>query len=795
MLLPILAALALQQGGVPSRPDSTAVDTIPGRPAAVHADSAAADSARQARRRRRPPRSIPLTPELERTAFVDPAARTLLHRAREARLLQDTSLVAYDATAYQRVSVGLGVRRLARDRLLFRQEEAVRVQWHRDRGAMAEVLGFRRAVPIGGDDVDVGMGGDVPIPYVPGQESLWIGTTVAKVELDDREPVHPLVPGAEAYYRYATGDSLSLRLPDGRTIRLRELRVRPREPRWNLFVGSLWFDVDNAQLVRAVYRLATPIEIWQVAAEDDDPDDDDVPRLVRTLLNPMRATLRAVTVEYGLEGGRFWLPRLQSLEAEAEVAFMRVPVRFEQSFRYASVNGTVEVPEPPAQADSARASITFSLTVGGDERRAGDSLRTGRDSLRAAREAECARTGYRTSHTRRLDGSVPVTVRIPCDTVALANSPALPGSIYDPKEELFGDDLRDLLVREALALGAQAGWAPQLPVVRWGVGDGMLRYNRVEGLAPAVRVDQQLGAGYAASAIARLGFADLEPTGELSLARDDGRRQLRGTAYRRLVAANDWGDPLGFGASLQALLFGRDDGLYYRAWGAELSGDASAMLADGGGRLTWRLFAERQGEAERETNFSVARWFNGNDFPPNILAEEMTVLGFGWRYVRTFGFDPNRLRTFLVLRGEGGTADAAFARGLADVTVTHPIGRRLEGALTLSAGSSTGRVPVQRLFYLGGPWSVRGLRAGTAAGDAFWLARGELAYGSIAARPVLFYDVGWAGPRGDWRHPGTPLSGAGIGMSVLDGLLRVDLSRGIQPEQRTRLDVYLEGRF
>src|SRR5690606_28490598 len=147
-------------------------------------------------------------------------------------------------------------------------------------------------------EIDTDAGASVPIPYLPGQETLWIGTGLAEVEVNDRGPVNPLALGAEAYYRYASGDSLSLRLPDGRQIRLHELKIRPREPRWNVSVGSLWFDFENAQLVRAVYRLATPIDIWKVAEEDGD---DDVPGVVKAVLNPMRATVKAVTVEYGLE--------------------------------------------------------------------------------------------------------------------------------------------------------------------------------------------------------------------------------------------------------------------------------------------------------------------------------------------------------------------------------------------------------------------------------------------------------------------------------------------------------------
>ncbi len=52
---------------------------------------------------------IPLTDALRASAFKDPAARDLLLRARVARLKQDLALASYDATTYQRISVGLGL--------------------------------------------------------------------------------------------------------------------------------------------------------------------------------------------------------------------------------------------------------------------------------------------------------------------------------------------------------------------------------------------------------------------------------------------------------------------------------------------------------------------------------------------------------------------------------------------------------------------------------------------------------------------------------------------------------------
>ena len=101
---------------------------------------------------------------------------------------------------------------------------------------------------------------------------------------------------------------------------------------------------------------------------------------------------------------------------------------------------------------------------------------------------------------------------------------------------------------------------------------------------------------------------------------------------------------------------------------------------------------------------------------------------------------------------------------------------------------------MQRFWYLGGLETVRGQAPGTSAGDAYWLGRAELAYGFRAARPVVFFDMGWAGERRDWSRPGRPLSGAGVGASFLDGLIRFDVAKGITPRRGVRVDFYVAAR-
>jgi hypothetical protein len=726
------------------------------------------------RRQSRLAKKLPLTPAVLATAFKDPAARELLLRARAARLSQDTSLTGYIANGYERMSIGMGFKRIGRNRLLLRSERASRVTWQRGKGAIVDVKGARTAMPIldGIDhDADGDMGMDeMDIPYLPGRETLWIGSGMAKADVSDDEIIHPLASGAEAYYTYESGDSVGFQLPGGQKIELRELRIRPRQPKWNVAVGSLWFDASTAQLVRAVYRMAQEMDIMAVAKEEDDEDpEDDIPGWVKPMILPMRANVSAITVEYGLHEGRFWLPRSQTIEAEAQVSFMHVPFRLEQHYTYDAVNGSEPMVELTVAAlDTATDSVS-------------------RAARRARHESECKegteRVRTRTSH----EDNLVVLMRVPCDTAALTHSSELPKSIYDEGEQVFGSAERDALVSEALTLGAQPGFNPQPPVVRWGLA--YTRFNRVEGVSSAVGVDQVLGGGYSAHALFRLGVADLSPNGELSLDRTNGRSTVGVGVYRRLVAANDWGDPLGFSSSLSALLFGRDEGFYYRTWGAELAGRKTYGLIH-----DWRLFAEQEFDAAVHTEFAIAHPGGVKGDLTNIDAVNGNVVGLAVAHHSSIGLDPHGFRALTDLKLEGAAGTFDYSRGLIQTTMSHGIGG-LDAALTLGGGTSGGHVPLQKQFFLGGVQTVRGQRAGAAIGDSFWMSSLEIGSRSIGFRKIVFGDLGWAGSRDDFAHPGRPLSGAGVGASFMDGLVRLDLAKGIYPEKSFRANLYVEARF
>ena len=779
------------------------------------------------------------------SAFGSPEARATFERAREARERQDSALRSYRATTTQRMSVHMGARRLGLEKLLFRGENVAEISWRREVGVRVRPVGSRMTVPMA-DEVDGDFVSAVSIPYFPGREQLWFPSSdfgVVKTDVDERDIIHPLARGAERFYRYDTGDSADIRLPDGRVIKLRELRITARKPDWRTFVGSFWFDRDGGQLVRAAYRLATEIDIWGVANEEVKKDllenatldpirdsvmrarlprdvyvkdstararvgkgqeqDDEVPAWVSATMRPMRAKLDAITVEYALYKGKFWLPRAHSATASADVMFMRIPFRMDEKFSYDDVDGDFALaPVPPArnrfEAGPGRDStnvdldngVEVSVSAGGKRRVQTDSAR--RDSLERRRHGPGKVTQCRTDSTwvrveERFDRSLRMAYDMPCDMDRLAKSPALPAATASD-EELF--DLRSAeQLANALSMGLQVPWVPQLPTIR--TGSDLFRYNRIEGLSGGVEVKQVLGAGYTLRGVGRIGHADLHANGEFALSRTNGARTITAGVYHRLSAVNpEWAGALTFGTSLPALLYGRDEGFYYRNYGVEL-GERREQRR---GALEYRLFVERQwtaGDSSVVNTFSFARALNGRRFASFLQAEPGDFAGVSATWSRAILDRPGGVRLVGITRAEAATGTFEYARGSFESTISRPLFGRAAAALTGAIGSSLGRVPFQRGYAVGGLRTVRGQLPGTQTGDAFWFSRAELGTRGGAFRPVAFFDVGWAGSRKTFGQV-QPQRGAGIGFGLLDGLMRFDIARGLYPSKGWRLDLYFD---
>jgi hypothetical protein len=445
---------------------------------------------------------------------------------------------------------------------------------------------------------------------------------------------------------------------------------------------------------------------------------------------------------------KFWLPRFQTMTAIGEAAMMRLPLTFEQRYDYTNINALeapTALPAPTIRCDSSN----------------------NRSQLR-----------------RRFGGAVRVLTTVTCDTQQLLNSTSLPASIYSEEEAALAASRSQL--EKLFDKQLQAKFAPRWPSLHFGFGDGLVRYNRVEGLSPGVGLLQQIGNGLSLDGVVRMGTADRKLNGELALSRTDGSRTLRVGGYQRLSAANDWGVPLSVGSSIQAFAFGRDEGFYFRSSGVE-------FIASGAGNpsLEFRFFNEVHRAAVVETQYSLS----GSLRDANIVADRGTVSGASVWLHHSLGTGPALFRLLTDVRAEHGVGDFNFGRGLLDVTVSRGLLGVASGALTLSTGSSVGTVPAQRAFYLGGTQSVRGQPAGVMLGDAFWMARMELGLASVTVKPLIFGDAGWAGSRDDWSRQARAATGVGVGVSLFDGAIRMDLARGRYPGTAWRFASYFEGRL
>ena len=752
-------------------------------------------------------------------------APALLARARAARLRVDSALQSYDALARERFTLSLSIRGSARERVLTRDESAGRVRWTRERGVRVDVLGRRRVSnsPFGdggGQSADA----SIPVPYFPGKEPLWgIGSAFISTTTDDQRTVHPLAIGAESFYRYAMGDSVSIRLPDGSRIVLHELRATPRSASWRVLSASLWFESGTAQLVRAAYRYSTPIDLLFEARKNPDPANRPS-RWLSLVASPLRATLEAVTVESGLFEGRYWLPRQQVADFRVDAPSESVVRgRQEQRFQYESVNGTLELPAalPPATlalrarsdsvwiVDSTREAMRDSLLKTSRNKRdsaktyadyrvwSDSSFRPIRAQLDSLRTAQCAQTGtyarYRSRYGRRL----PAEVYVPCDSVALTRAAIFEGELFGRNDGVWGSGDRDALIK-SLASVAPLSWSPQpLRVV---TGLEFARYNRVEGASLGGALRQDVGPGLRWEANLRASVADRQLNGELFLDRAVAGASWRIGGYRRLTQADDYGAAFVLGASLQNLVSGLDERFYYRAAGLDVQGTRNRSL--GGGALTWRLFAEHQSAAVARADWVIARLWNSNaGFAGNIVdtlggGTRGVFAGASVRWRGSRGDEASAWRLSADSRTEVASGVDTYGRSAMDLAVEKRLPLNTRAVLSGGVGASLGGMPVQRFWNLGGWQTVRGYVSGTQRGDAFWIGRGELLYEGLRRfQPSVFVDQGWAGARSALFTMTPQLRSAGAGVAVFGGLFRLDAARPLDAGGTWRVNAYAITRF
>jgi len=698
--------------------------------------------------------AVPLVPD----TFGDPAARELMTLARAARVRDIEGLESYQGRMWERIYIGLDGPTFRRERGLLQEERSALIRWSAAGERRVLWEGARRDVPIAGvsssreeemaRSLARELGGSrlpPPLTFDPGSDRILFGRS--------EWALNPMADTAGLHYRYRSGDTLRITLAElDRQVTLAEIRVEPRRSEFRLLAASLWFDVSTGALVRAVYRPARPFDL---ALDGDSGDGSDVPRLFR----PIRAEIRVVSVDHGFFDFQWWIPRRFLFEGEASVGRLaRFPMSVEWTLSEVDVN----------------APVPLELV--------GDDLPEG-----------WVRTEVMVPRRSRED-SVPV-IRIVPPAGTLATGPGISDARPRERATFTPGELRDLEGRLASLLPS-----PALGRVDffWGLEDALVRYNRIEGFAAGIGARTLLPGSREVRLRVRSGIEAPVPTADLRVRGGTQGRHWEAEVYRRLAGASEWHDATSLPSSLANALNGEGPTPWYRTMGA------SVALERGGTRHRWRLeaFGESQESAEFGTDAHLRRLLDGDRvLPGNIEADHGTWAGLRGDLRWQSGVDPLRVRLFSRAIAEAAAGESAYGRASIAGGLVVPIVPGWDGALEVATGGATGALPRQRRFFPGGPAGYRPARVGEHEGDAFWLARAELGRGFTGARGVVFLDALRVSdsslPSG---HEGRvwaagPDLGAGLGLSFLDGLVRVDLSRQLRPDGGWRLQAYLDALF
>jgi hypothetical protein len=312
-----------------------------------------------------------------------------------------------------------------------------------------------------------------------------------------------------------------------------------------------------------------------------------------------------------------------------------------------------------------------------------------------------------------------------------------------------------------------------------------VRYDRVQGLS--------LGLGYRLRVAGlpftslfgsvRYGFSDDRVTGRLTLVRDAPGSRLALGGYRDVTGVDPLSPGHTAGNTLDALFVAHDDADYLLAEGGTASFATSLRP---GLDLALSARVEQETSVVRKAKSAVNDFLGGDGiFPPNPAVDEGTFAGGSARLSHT-----GRLRWALtadVLGGEGRTTGRLFGELRAEV------GEGAGATVRLKAGAATSPALRQMEFRLGGQATVRGFDYGARRGQAFWAAQLDLTPFRGRLRPVAFIDAGQAARPAD-LFSSTAFAGAGLGVSMFGGALRLDLSHPLTPDTggKVRFDIVVQ---
>lgn len=693
------------------------------------------------------------------STYADRATQLLVARAIARHAQQDTGVREYTAKLRYRLSFGFARRKWGEPLPVAVEEQDALLTWQLPNDMRIDMLGRREVSRM--SDVDLTSTFSHPwfVPRSLGDSLRIFG---ARQTPEEAAP-HPLAAGADRFYRYAAGDSIRVTIA-GRSITIRTVVVTPKLTKGSWITGRLWLDEATGDVVRFAFQFVGTT-LWSTP---DTPSARDSASAERENRFVSRIFSVSADIEYAFEGGEHWLPYQEVIAGTVSAPLgidFAVPFEARTTFDDYVVNSGARVTfDVPLPRDSGGWGRNRGRLVVGDENTANastDTLRPRRDSLYRNRARR--RVGY-------LAGGGRYEIRRPPldsmkayhgwgDSLVLLDTPADQRRL---RQTLV--DLENLSAK----LPPEMTGRPTLGFA-WEHLSDILRYNRVEGTALSAAGRLPLPLTFAdLYGTLRYGFGDQRVMARLALVRDAPSGELTLAAMRDLEDADPFAQGLTLGNSVRAIFTGHDEGAYLLAQGARLGFQVSRGP---GTEITWRLRAENESSVGNGGRAWFPRLFGADGyFPPNDSVRSGFTIGGGARV------EHSGVRARWMMDVDAGDVRGDPAARLA-INWRPPVLAGGWASLRFNGGVAAGADSVPQLaLRAGGLNTVRGYDFGAERGDLLWSVQLDVSKpGHRGIRPVAFADIGEAGWMSDYAA--TPLlSGAGIGASVLGGLLRADLS-------------------
>jgi hypothetical protein len=661
---------------------------------------------------------------------------------------------SYTALVRERLGVSLSVSR--RDRRLANGESVTRIRWSRSEPEIVHVLGSR--FRFTGFNVGDGFG-QVAVRHAanPLQDPFVFGFAVLGADSVASAVRSPLDADAGSFYQFQSGDTIVVQLAGGSSVRAVSVTAIPRFRSIQLVAAVMWIEAESFGLARVAYRLAKRFDtgiglqlrraegpnVGLAVALDDGsmawdstttPNQGRLGRLLNSAVNSLlpqtEMDVTTVVADYTLREQRYWLPRrvkwagyLGTVDDVGTEDVPRVvePLSYEWTFDIEDVRerGTAASPGTPGTAAEALAQW----------REAGDSI-----------------SGDLTSTDPRQ-----VVMILPRDKGRLATSDLLSPPIWD--ESIGGLDDRSMeemgLILGGIGTGEDDTLADQKqcpchfePPI-WTLR--LLRYNAKEGLSAGTRAWQDTGWGKAI-ATARFRTAYRYPDVSFAVQHDHPQRRLRASAYANVLPFHN----------VRRALWATGDSVAIRMTRYNATTGVALQLLPGRNERNWasiRVFAEQ------------IRTLGENNFGTRTGASVRLTPWWGGLAARSVGGGGG-----IAVQGSLGADPIVKASVTGALSI--PMGGGWSSGLEAGGGRIWGDPADYDLWLLGGSGDrLRGYSDDVLSGRSFWRARAELQRSLRLFRVALF---------GDWASAGgLELYSTGVGVSLFDGLIRMDLARGL----------------